>query len=202
MLHVADVGEPEMVALFLKTEIASPRWGAVIARHLACDGGSRQIVDNPDTTDAYENAYRAHLLGEFRGYRRNKDLFEGFPEHVTWARVRLTRDELWRVRYIDYDYWVELSNGSRLAVDAARAIRAGKVVFRVPNDGFLALADALQHGAVFPELILVRAGENARLVVLEGHARLTAYALVPDTVPATLPVLLGTAPEITHWGLY
>jgi hypothetical protein len=31
----------------------------------------------------------------------------------------ITPTELSRVRYIDYDYWVELSRGTRLASDAA-----------------------------------------------------------------------------------
>ena len=48
----------------------------------------------------------------------------------------------------------------------------------------------------------VRAGEMAPLVLLEGHARLTAYALAPEYVPAELPVLLGTSPGFLRWGCY
>ena len=33
--------------------------------------------------------------------------------------------ELAEVRYVQYDYWDELSGGSRLTVDAAARIRAG-----------------------------------------------------------------------------
>ena len=110
--------------------------------------------------------------------------------------------KLWQVKYIDYDYWVELSKGSRLATDAVRTISAGEVIFEVPNDGFLALANALRRGAIFPELIIVCAGEDSDLVVLEGHMRLTAYALVPEVVPAELPVVLGTSPDMVHWDLY
>jgi hypothetical protein len=42
----------------------------------------------------------------------------------------ITPAELATVRYVDYDYWVELSGGSRLAVDAAPRIRAGVAPFR------------------------------------------------------------------------
>jgi hypothetical protein len=202
MRHIAEISEHEMVALFLKTEIASPRWEADIVQRLERDNVARKIVDQPDIADAGENAYRMQLLGEFRGYRRDESLFEDFPEYMAWERVALTQDELWRVKYIDYDYWVELSKGSRLAVDAARAIRAGEVVFGVPNDGFLTLANVLCSGATFPELIVVSVGEDSNLVVLEGHARLTAYALIPEAVPAELPVVLGTSPDIVRWGLY
>jgi hypothetical protein len=36
--------------------------------------------------------------------------------------MAITPAELARVRFIDYDYWVELSGGTRLAVDTARRI--------------------------------------------------------------------------------
>lgn len=202
MRYIAEISEHEMVALFLKTEIESARWGPDIIQQLQRDNVARKIVDHPDITDPGENEYRLQLMGEFRGYRRNEDLFESFPESVAWARVTLTQNELWQVKYIDYDYWIELSKGSRLAKDAAQTISAGEVIFEVPNDGFLALANALRYGAIFPELIVVRADEDSDLVVLEGHMRLTAYALVPEAVPAELPVVLGTSPDMVRWGLY
>jgi hypothetical protein len=202
MRHIAEISEHEMVALFLKTEIASARWGPDIIQQLQGDNVAMRIVDHPDITTSSENEYRVQLMGALRGYRRNEGLFESFPERVTWARVTLTQDELWQVKYIDYDYWVELSKGSRLATDAARTISAGEIVFEVPNDGFLALANALRDGATFPELIVVCTDENSDIVILEGHMRLTAYALVPEVVPAELPVVLGTSPDMVHWDLY
>jgi hypothetical protein len=100
------------------------------------------------------------------------------------------------VRYLNDDYWTVLSGGSRLATDAAIRIRQGIEAFGVGNGGFWFLADALAAGAVFPELILLGAEEDAPLVVLEGHARLTAYALRPECLPPTLPVLVGYAPGL------
>jgi hypothetical protein len=38
--------------------------------------------------------------------------------------------------------------------------------------------------------------------VLEGHARLTAYALRPEALPAELEVLLGRSPGIAEWALW
>jgi hypothetical protein len=202
MRRIEDISEHEMVATFLQAEINSRRFGGAIPHFLERGGVERTIIDDPDTTRVVENAYRLQLLGEVRGYRQNRALFEGFPDQVVWQRVALTKDELMHVKYIDYYYWVELSNGSRLATDAAQAIRAGRTVFGVPNDGFLALTDVLRHGAIFPELILVRVGEGAELVVLEGHVRLTAYALALDVVPPELTAILGTCAQIVHWGLY
>lgn len=202
MRHIEDIPEHSMVAVFLQGEIQSERFGMEILRLLQRDGIPRTIIDHADTRNAAENNYRLRLLGDFRGYKRNHGLFQDFPQQVTWQRVALAQDELFHVKYIDHDYWVELSGGSRYPRDAAQAIRAGQTVFNVPPDGFLRIADVLRRGATFAELILVRASEGADVVVLEGHVRLTVYALVPEALPSELRVLLGTSPEMTRWGLY
>jgi hypothetical protein len=202
MRLIETIGEADMVAIFLRTEIQSERYVRELLQLLEQDGMRRAIVDDPDTTSAADNAYRLHLLNNFRGYQLRQGYFQEFPDQVVWQRVALSPDELLQAKYINWDYWVKLSGGSRLAPDAARTIRAGRRIFNVPNDGFLRMADALRDGATFPELILVRAGEGTALVVLEGHARLTAYALAPDMIPSPITVLLGTSPEMMRWGLY
>jgi hypothetical protein len=109
-----------------------------------------------------------------------------------------------QVRYIDYDYWVELSGGSRLATDAAARIRAGVAPFGVPSDWALSLGRVVAEGARFPPLILVTAEREDEdgPVVLEGHARLTAYMLCPNALPPELEVLVGSSPRMAGWGLY
>ncbi len=191
-----------MIAVFLQGELHSERFGADLHRLLDRDEIPLAILDCPDTTNATENTYRFQLFGEFRGYGRNERLFQDFPPRVRWQRALLARDELLHVKYIDYDYWVELSGGTRLPRDAATAIRAGRTVFNVPSDAFLRIAALLCQGARLAELIVVRAGEHADLVVLEGHVRLTVYALVPEAIPVELPVILGTSSEIVRWSLY
>jgi hypothetical protein len=39
-------------------------------------------------------------------------------------------------------------------------------------------------------------------VVVEGHFRLTAYALFPDLLPPELVVFLGIAEEAESWWAY
>ncbi|MBW3623773.1 MAG: hypothetical protein KY468_10245 [Armatimonadetes bacterium] len=166
------------MAAFLRTEIASERFGREIVALLERDGRDRSLIDEPDTRNVEENCYRLQLFSDFRGYKQNRGLFEGFPGNVSWYRAILTREELAGVRYIDYSYWNELSGGSRLPADAAKNIREGVEVFEVSNDGFFRMAEALRKGALFPELILVGTAPGSELVVLEGHVRLTAYSLV------------------------
>jgi hypothetical protein len=121
---------------------------------------------------------------------------------VRWERVTLTRQDLEQVRYIAYDYWVELSGGTRLAIDGARNALAGKVVFGVSSDGLIYMAKQLRQGAQFPPLIFVTKDVDGYLVVMEGHVRLTAYLIAPEYIPSELEVILGTSPQIINWGCY
>lgn len=102
------------------------------------------------------------MLGEYRGYGRDQDVFRYVPSDVRWFRAQVTKADLAQVRYIDYDYGTELSGGSRLAEDAAKRIEQGIEVFRVSNGGFWYMANALKAGASFPELIMVGPDERVR----------------------------------------
>lgn len=198
MRLIEPISEEEMVAAFLKMEITSTRFGKDILALLERDGVSRNILETPDIHDDAQNACRAALLGEYRGYRQNRDLFEDFPENVRWYHAALTKAELAKVRYIDYSYWNEISNGTRLPVEAAKTIHVGREIYGVSNEGFLKMAQDFRESALFPELILVGASA-ADLIVLEGHVRLTVYFLVPECLPDELTVLVGFAPEFASW---
>jgi hypothetical protein len=182
--------EDDMIAVYLKAEIVSERFGHLIVTQLERDGGSRTLVDTPDITNLAENAYRRQLLGNYRAY-----VFEELPAHIAWYRALLTREEVAKVRYIDYDYWNELSSHTRLPLAATEAIHAGREIYGQSTEVFLRVAQALREGAHFPELIIVGASPNADLTVYEGHGRLTAYMLAPECLPDELEVIAGFAPE-------
>ncbi len=110
--HLHPIPEEEMVVTFLQAELASPRFEPSIVALMERDGRDRTIIDNPDLTEPGDNRYRAQVLAEHRGYGRDDDVFEGVPPDVRWYRARATKAELAQVRYIDYDYWTELSGGS------------------------------------------------------------------------------------------
>jgi hypothetical protein len=192
MRHLQPITEHEMVAHFLKTELHSVRFEQDLLDRLQRAGLDRRLIDEPDLRNAEENAARSRLLGDYRGYRRGEGIFMYVPEDTAWHRYALSRDELARVRFIDYDDWTELSGGSRLAIDAAPRIRAGLEVFGKYNTEWaLGMGRAVELGAVFPELILVGTDEESPLTVIEGHARLTAYCLALEHVPEPLPVIIG-----------
>ena len=215
MRTVRPISEAEMVALFLATEYPSPRTHQHILQVLQREGWPASLIEQPNLHDRQENAQRRSILGAYRGYGQNTDYFEslpldveymdyfeGFPPGVQWERVMLSRQELEQVKYIEYDYWAELSSGSRLPGDARKRILAGDEVFGVSHQGVLHMAEAFRSGARFPTLILVGKNRESPLVVLEGHVRLTAMALASECLPPELEVIVGFSEQIERWGCY
>lgn len=182
-----------MIAVFLRTELTSERFGDKIQQQLDKDGRSRALVESPDLGNEADNAYRRQLLASYRAY-----LFEELSPQLRWYWASLTPDEVAQIRYIDYSYWNELSRNTRLPAVAAETIRAGREVFGVSSAGFLKLEAALRRGAKLPPLIVVGAEPSAPLTVIEGHLRLTAYLLAPECLPAELEVLVGFTPECSQ----
>jgi hypothetical protein len=191
-----------MVALFLRTELPAARSRDSLRALLAGNGLPERVLTAPDLGDDAENQARLRLLTEHRGYCTRTELFDGFPNDVCWQWMAITPAELTRVRYIDYDYWVELSGGTRLAVDAGARIRAGVAPFGVASDWALGMAHDVADGARFPPMILVTTAFGGDLVVLEGHARLTAFMLAREWLPQELEVLVGLSSTVTSWGLW
>jgi hypothetical protein len=184
----------EMVALFLRTELFSDRWGAEIRALLERDGVPERVVTDPDLGDQAENQVRQRLLTEQRD-----DYFDGLPDDVRWQWMAISPAELSTVRYINYSYWNVLSGGSRLAFDAVPRIRAGVAPFGVPSDGLLQLAREVAAGAIFPPLILVTTGAGGDMVVMEGHVRLSAFMLAREHLPQELEVLVGSSATMANW---
>ena len=196
MLWLRPGCEAEMVAQFLRTELPAARFRDTLRVLLDQAGLPERLITAPNLDDPAENQAREQLLTQHREYGTRAGLFEGFPDDVCWEWMAITPAELATVRYVDYDYWVELSGGTRRAADAAPRIRAGAAPFGVRSDGALVMAQAFAGGARFPPLILVTAGPSGGLVVLEGHVRLTAYMLARDRLPPELDVLVGSSPAM------
>jgi hypothetical protein len=124
----------------------------------------------------------ADLAERKRTWREREGLFLRFPDDVEWERVALTPEEVLQILYISWPWWVEVSNGTRLP--------------RVANEGDRAVAAAV---ATNPELIVVTTPERTKLVVLEGHLRLSSYANFPEFLPSELELYLGVSPRMAGW---
>jgi hypothetical protein len=193
--------EAEMVAAFLRAELDSSRYGDTVRRLLREAGETEHLLRAPAVTDERENAIRAELLDRYRGWLAREGLFGGFPEQVDWSLAALDRDEVLSILYIDWDWWLSISGGTRRPVDAAARIRAGEIPGSTVEE-HEPLAAQLRSKNPPAELIVVAPPDRSRLVLLEGHFRLTAYALFPEYLPDELEVFLGTSDEMSRWALF
>ena len=192
MRLLGESSEAEMVLTFLCEEITSPRFRGRILEALDGEGAGEGLVLRGDTGNREENALRARVLGAFRGYP-DREIFENYPQDMRWTRVLLEAADLPRLRYVDYDYWNELSRGTSCPLGAAETIREGREVFGVSNAPYLQGRAFLEGGGRFPPLILLTCARGP-LLILEGHCRATALALAPQAVQGT-EALLGTTSE-------
>jgi len=196
MKIIRQSAENEMIHEFLKMEIASNRYSKQIKDILNELGLPIEIITNGDILSQQESAARAEVLNRFRGYGRDEELFINYPAKVDWVWATFGTSDIEKIKYIEYSYWNELSNFTGSPIEAAKAIRAGKTVYDVPNDGFLKAAQALKNGHTFPPLIFLTDEAENRYILLEGHLRMTAYALEPEffqNVPALVGYCSGEA---------
>jgi hypothetical protein len=194
MRILGPVSEEEVIGCFLRAELSSGRYGEVLRKLLHRDGRDVDVLARPDLADAAANRYRSGLLDEYRGFEQRIGLFGGFPQRVDWYRAALNRDEVLEVLYIDWDWWLEISDGTRRPTIAAEKIRRGEVAGSTVEEHRM-LLDLPQ-----PELIVVTKPDRAQLVVLEGHYRLTAYAMFPALLADELELYLGEAEDMGTWG--
>jgi hypothetical protein len=191
-----QIPESAMVAVFLRGEIQSERFAHELLSVMNKLNVPERVVVEPDLQVQHENQLRDELLGDYRGYKQDRKLFEGFPIDLAWFRAELRREEIGGLRYIDYSYWNELTNNTRLVRDAVDNIQAGRVVFNVSNDPFLSLADTIkQNGYDLEPVILWGKDKHSPLSILEGHARTTALGLAGEEAPAIIPAIVGLMNE-------
>lgn len=178
MRILRNSSEAEMIHEFLKTEFFSDRFSEQLKKAISALSVDERLILSADLENEDENALRKELLGEFRGYGRNKELFENFPSQIEWSICSFTEADLKNIRYIDYSYWNELSAGTRSPLTAAKAVRKGVTIYGQSTEGFLNAAKYIENGGRFQNMIFLTADFKS-FVIVEGHLRMTAYALTP-----------------------
>lgn len=202
MQVVKTITADEMVATFLKAEIDSSRFKELILSILQKDNQAPDIITNPNIQDKEENEYRKRVLGEYRGFGRDTLTFGGFPEDVTWKRVKINKSELRNIKYIFGVYWDELSNNTRSAVEGARRVKQSFTVKGLDNKIFWEIVTAIKKGVFIPEMILVSKNLHDDPILLEGHARLTAFMMAEHHIPEEMEAIVGFSKNIHKWKGY
>ena len=62
---------------------------------------SAALIDMPNTVDEQESMLRARILGRYRGYAQNREMFEDFPTDMTWQWIEFERAVLTSIKYIN-----------------------------------------------------------------------------------------------------
>lgn len=207
MRVLRPASEDEMIAEYLRQEYASyDRYRPEIVRCLAKAGAGPEVVTRPDLTSEADNRTRRRVFALYRRYgEQGPSFFTGFPVgRVDWSWVALSPDEVLTTLFTRY--WAGIWESDRAPRDLARRIRERRVPAWVEGDGILprldSLVASLAAGQQPPPMILVTADEGSTRVVMEGHTRLTAFALAPDVLPQEMTVLLGSFPAIAMWEQY
>ncbi|MBD5479251.1 MAG: hypothetical protein HDR14_08175 [Lachnospiraceae bacterium] len=171
--------EDEMISEYLKTEYHSERFSEHIKKVMKELLLDESIILSGDLHNTNENIARKKLLGGFRGYGLNRELFENFPNDIQWSVCNFVSDDFSKIRYIDYSYWNELSKGTHSPLMAAQTIQSGIEIYNQSNAGFLKAAEFIKIGGTFLRPILLTS-DLEHFVIVEGHFRITAFALVPE----------------------
>jgi hypothetical protein len=193
MIELGAASEDAVVLAFLRAEIDSPKWAHLylrILRDLHLDRGS--LIDVADLNDAGAGRVRKIVLGDVRGYGRDNALFTGFPQDTTWRRVQVEPSDFHRLKCISKDErWSKLTAGTRLIQEAARNLDANPdAAARVRG-----MTQRIEQGLPIAELIMVETNSGG-LVLVEGHTRATAYAVLSDRA---FPAFIGTSPLMSRW---
>lgn len=193
MIELGAASEDDVVLAFLRAEIDSPKWGpnySYALRELELDRVS--LVDAADLEDARACSARKDLLGVVRGYGRDVALFEGFPKDTTWRRVKVEPSDFQRLKCISKDErWYKLTGGTRLIREAASNFEDyPELVDRVR-----VAIRRIEQRLPIAELIMVETG-SGDLVLVEGHTRATAYAVLSDRA---FQSFIGISPLMGQW---
>jgi hypothetical protein len=186
--------EREMVAEFLRAELDSRRYRHHIAPRLAVIGRTEDLLRVPDLADAGDNALRATLLDQVRGYLRREMLFKGFPVDVSWHHATLDASDLASLKCGNWPDWAAMAGGTRLIRDAASGLSPEVLPHVRGVEARIARGEPLA-----PIISVGESLETRELVLLEGHVRATAWLLSGGRATEAL---VGVSPRIGRWIAY
>jgi hypothetical protein len=181
MIVERHASEEEMILQFLKAEYVRP------------------LIDDADLSDQEQNARRAQMLDERRGYTSRSFLFANFPHGVQWKYSKLTKEDFERVRYVNSSPWRPLAGRELRVIDGARRIAEGSptipsgVHVQKINNIVRSIREGRDPDAA---LILADVGDG-RLMLLEGNNRATAFVIA--SVDRPIAALLGSSPHMASW---
>ena len=176
---IGPSSEDEMVAAFLQAEIAGSRFEPLVTERIRQLGATGALVEQPNLANDADNELRSRLLAAHRGWRMNQFLFRGWPNGLVWTRAALQPADAEHIWYANAPDWGTLSRGTWRAADGARRVAAGdpSLIGWSPEtlDAIQGIRLAIESGGSFPPIIAIGVPSARIIMLVEGHARMTAY---------------------------
>ena len=193
-----QIGEDEVIAEFLRAEFNSERAGPSLRQAAEDFGvGSRVIID-PDFDSKEEREARRQLAERYAGWGADHGVCGGLPtETVTWWLAYLDREVIGAVEVIR---WLVEEFPDQFPARGLGGLRGARLRKRgrgQPPEA-VRLTQALAEGSL-ARPVVITTPDLQRLVVLEGHNRLFAYALLGTDCPAQIDLILGVTPVAHRW---
>lgn len=155
-----------------------------------------RLVEEPDLESDRENALRRAFL-----FLRRGAMWRELPENTQWFEVKLTSEDLARVRFFPRAQWRRVAEGSFYVNDVVDSLRAK--CQESPDDEFFRklrrITNPVQEGKVNRTVLLIGVDTQSPLTILDGNHRMAAAILAQ--APAALEnfqFICGLSPSMTR----
>ena len=186
---VQPMTEQTVIAEFLRSEFHHPEF-----EEYRQEFG--YLVQQPDLRSDRENALRRALL-----FLRRGAMWRELPDDTQWFEVKLTSEELARVRFFPRAQWRRVAEGSFYVNDVVACLR--EKWQQSSEDEFFSklrrISDPVQEGAVSRTVLLIGVDVRSPLTILDGNHRMAAAMLAQS--PAVLEgfrFVCGLSPAMTR----
>lgn len=183
MKIIKESNEDEMLLEYLKCEVNSERFSKRLAKTLEKLNISQDIILNANIENAKENEQRRLIMQNFREYPTG-DIFKNFPKEIKWFYVEFEESDLDKIYFLNWPCWNERTNSSGKPKDAAKNIFNGIEYADIPNEKFIEGIEYLKKGNRFKPIIAITCNWS-KFVLIEGHSRVTVYAMKPKLFTGT-----------------
>ncbi len=189
MEFLGQASEAEVVAAFLKAELASSRYRAQINKLIPAQDQRIDWLKAPDFKNKQQNEFRASILNQTRGWKNEGLLFENFPLDVIWHKVNISKADLCLTKYLADDGWIDRTNKT---LDPMLYIQNAS-----GDDPVIQLAQKIRLNlATAQPLIFLTTSDFTKLACVEGNGRLTAFCL--SDLPQ-IPAIIGISDQADQW---
>jgi len=186
---VRPMSEQAVISEFLRSEFHHPEFDEY-------RGEFAQLVEEPDLESARENALRRALL-----FLRRGAMWRELPDDTQWFEVRLTTEDLARVRFFPRAQWRRVAEGSFYVTDIVECLR--QKCQQSPDDEFFRklrrISNPVQEGLVSRTVLLIGVDAQLPLTILDGNHRMAAAMLgQPPAALESFQFICGLSPAMTR----